>query len=78
MLKAKSILKSLKGIYFYVKSVGLRIIKVFFSSKTDANNFIMNSKLQKTHRRIARIPYDHLKSQGIIKLPTEFTEEQLL
>lgn len=77
LLKINNILKSVKGVS-YVRPVGLRIIKVFFSSKADANNFIMNSKLQKTHGWIARIPYDHLESQGIIKVPTELTEEQLL
>lgn len=77
LLKINNILKTLNGIKF-VRPVGLRMIKVFFTNKTDANNFILNAKLLKKQGWIARIPYDHLESLGIIKVPTELTEEQLL
>ena len=77
LLKINNILKTVKGVV-YVKAVGRSLVKVFFSNKADANAFILGQAFLKKNNWQAKIPYDHLESQGVIRAPTELTEEELL
>lgn len=77
ILKIGKILKSVQGLV-YVRSVGPSLVKIFLKTKSDANNFILNTSFLGEHHWIARIPYDRLESQGIIQVPVELTEEEML
>jgi hypothetical protein len=77
LLKINRTLKSIKGVG-YIKPIGLSLLKIVFSNKSDANNFIMDTDLLKTHGWLARIPFDSLESLGIIRAPPELSEEELL
>lgn len=77
LMKTGSIMKSVTGLD-HMKAIGYYLIKLFFKNKVDANNFILNQELLDKHNWLARIPYDNLESQGVIRAPVEITEEDLL
>ncbi|KAI5644686.1 hypothetical protein NE865_03338 [Phthorimaea operculella] len=77
ILKTNGILRSVLGVD-HVKAVGMSLIKVFFKDKENANKFLLNQNLLHQNGWIARVPYDNLEVQGIIRVPIEITEEELL
>lgn len=77
LLTTNSTLKNIPGVS-HIKQVGSALQKVFFKDKLSANKFLLNKALNEDNGWVARIPFDHLEVQGIIKAPTQLTEEDLL
>lgn len=77
ILKANKVLKSCTGL-IYVKPVGKFMLKAVFSNKQDANAFLLGKSLLSKQEWQAKIPYNHIESQGIIKAHKDISEEDLL
>lgn len=77
LLQANAKLKSVPGIK-YVKPSGPYFLKIFFSTMKDANTFLLNKPLLEANHWEAKIPFDNIESQGIIRVPPELSEEELL
>lgn len=77
VLVTNKILQTIPGIS-YIKPIGNFLMKVFFNNIKDANNFLLNNKLLGKNEWQAKIPYDNLESQGIIRTPVELSEQDLL
>ena len=77
LLKVNKTLKAISGVQ-YVKQTGNYYIKVFFATMKNANAFIMNKSILQSNEWCAKIPFDTVESQGIIRVPIELSEEDLL
>lgn len=77
LLNVNKVLKNIKGVQ-YVKPIGMYFIKVFFSTMSDANLLLLNKELLEENEWSAKIPYDSIESQGVIRAPIEISEEDLL
>lgn len=77
LMNANKILKTCEGLK-HIKPVGISLVKIYFENKTQANNFILNKTLLSDNKWLARIPYDNIESHGIIRVPVDITEEELL
>lgn len=77
LLRVNKTLTKVPGI-LHIKPIGLFYIKIFFKEKTQANSFLLNSNLMLENKWSAKIPYNNIESQGIIRVPVEISEEELL
>lgn len=77
IFKVNNVIKHITDV-LYVKPAGNFFIKVFFKNKNTANSFLLNTNLLLQNKWSAKIPYDRIESQGIIKVSPEITEEDLL
>ncbi|XP_049885789.1 uncharacterized protein LOC126380440 [Pectinophora gossypiella] len=77
LLEVNKILKDVQGVQ-YVKPTGNYYIKVFFACLKDANSFLLSRDLMEKNGWIAKIPFDTIEAQGIIRAPVELSEEEML
>lgn len=77
LLKVNKILKNVPGIS-YIKQIGLYYAKIFFKERSNANNFLLNNNLLIANEWTAKIPYNNIETQGIIRVPVDLSEEELL
>ncbi|XP_052758319.1 uncharacterized protein LOC128202345 [Galleria mellonella] len=77
LLQVNSILRTVPGV-FYIRTMGSTAFKICFRSMKQANEFLLNKDLLEKHKLQARIPNNQLESQGVIRAPTEISEEDLL
>lgn len=77
ILQVNKVLKNVNGVQ-YVKAAGSFYVKVFFGCASDANKFLLDRKIMNENGWLAKVPYDSIESQGIIRAPVELSEEQLL
>ncbi|KAJ8723811.1 hypothetical protein PYW07_007791 [Mythimna separata] len=78
LFKVNKILKDLVPPNTYVKPIGNYYMKIFFATKKEANSFILNKTIHSKYNWSVKIPFDQIESQGVIKVPTEIDDTELL
>lgn len=78
IFQVNKILKSQVEGVEYVKAISNFYMKIIFKNKTTANSFLLNNSLLTKNNWTARIPFDQVESQGIVRIPVTVTEEDLL
>lgn len=76
-LKVNNSLKSVPGV-LHIKMASPKLVKVLFHTNKTANDFVLNQALMKKFNWSAKIPSNALECQGIIRVPLEISEEDLL